>query len=490
MHVVLVSPRTPDTFWSFSHILPLIRKKAAFPPLGLLTVAAMLPDSWSIEVVDLNVGALTDEHLGRADAVLLSAMIVQEPSARSVIARCNARGVPVVGGGPLFTTGAERFPEADSCVIGEAEELMSQLADDLESGRLRSRYQAERRPDLGLTPLPRWDLINPADYATMTLQVSRGCPFDCEFCDITAVFGRKPRVKSPGQVLAELDALRAIGWNQHVFIVDDNFIGNRARIKAILRAIIEWRKRTRSAFTFTTEASVNLADDPELIALMTGAGFKNVFVGIESPQEASLRECSKVQNTRRDLVQTVRQLHRAGLTVMGGFIVGFDQDRHDIFERQRRFIQQSGVVSAMVGLLTALPGTRLHTRLTHEGRLLGPSSGNNLQATLNFVPKLNREVLLTGYRRLLRQLYAPRAYYARVLRLLRDYRPAGPPSRFGRDDFRAFVRSLWILGVRERGRVAFWIFMLRATLRRPRCLGLAAQWSIMGLHYRKIAMSS
>lgn len=490
MHVVLVSPQTPETFWSFSHVLSLIRKKAAFPPLGLLTVAAMLPKSWDVELVDLNVGVLTEAHLARADAVLLSAMIVQEPSARWVIARCNERGVPVVAGGPLFTTGAERFPEADSCVIGEAEELMPRLTDDLESGRLRARYEAERRPDLRLTPLPRWNLIDPADYATMTLQVSRGCPFDCEFCDITAVYGRTPRVKHAQQVLAELDALGAIGWKQHVFIVDDNFIGNRARIKPILRAIIEWRARTGSAFTFTTEASVNLADDPELIALMTDAGFKNVFVGIESPQEASLKECSKVQNTRRDLLQTVRQLHRAGLTVMGGFIVGFDQDCHDIFERQRRFIQQSGVVTAMVGLLTALPGTRLHTRLTHEGRLLGPSSGNNLQATLNFVPTLHRDVLIEGYRRLLRQIYAPRAYYARIRTLLRDYRPTGPKSRFGREDFLTFLRSLWVLGVRERGRGAYWSFMLRTLLRHPNRLGLAVQWAIMGLHYRKVALDS
>ncbi len=490
MHLVLVSPRTPDTFWSFSHILPLIRKKAAFPPLGLLTVAGMLPESWSLEVVDLNVGTLTEAHLDRADAVLLSAMIVQEPSARWVIARCKERGVPVVAGGPLFTTGAERFPEVDACVIGEAEELMPQLVADLESGHLAARYEAEHHPDLRLTPLPRWDLIRASDYATMTLQVSRGCPFDCDFCDITAVYGRTPRIKAAEQVTAELDALRAMGWNQHVFIVDDNFIGNRVRIKPIVRAIIDWRKRTGSSFTFTTEASVNLVDDPELMTLMTSAGFKNVFVGIESPQEESLKECCKVQNTRRDLVQSVRQLHRAGLTVMGGFIVGFDQDRGDIFERQRRFIQQSGVVTAMVGLLTALPGTRLHTRLTHEGRLLGPSSGNNLQATLNFIPALHRDVLIQGYRRLLRQIYAPRAYYARIRTLLRDYRPAGPPARFGREDFMAFVRSLWILGVRERGRMAYWRFMVGTLLRRPKRVGLAVQWAIMGLHYRKIAMSS
>ncbi len=311
MNILLVSPRTPNTFWSFSHVLRIAGRKAAFPPLGLLTVAAMLPKDWNLRLVDLNVKQLTDSELAWADAVFVSAMIVHEASAREVIARSNALGKPVVAGGPLFTTGADRFPEVACCVIGEAEEIIGDLAADLAAGALRPRYQAAARPDVSKTPLPRWDLIRANDYITMSIQSSRGCPFDCEFCDITAVYGRVPRVKSPDQMVAELDAVLATGWTGGIFVVDDNFIGNRVKTKALLRAIIAWRIDRRATVNFTTEASMNLVDDPELVSLMVEAGFKNVFIGIESPQEESLKECRKVQNTRRDLVAAVRKLHNA-----------------------------------------------------------------------------------------------------------------------------------------------------------------------------------
>lgn len=489
MRALLVSPKTPETFWSFSTILGWISRKAAFPPLGLLTVAAMLPRSWHVSLVDMNVGPLRDEEIARADVVLLSAMIVHEGSARWVIERCRALGVPVIAGGPLFTTGGDRFEDVDCLVKGEAEDLVETIAADLEAGRLRPCYEASSRPDLSRTPIPRWDLIRLEDYATMPVQVSRGCPFDCEFCDITAVYGRVPRLKHPAQVIAELDALARAGWSGHVFIVDDNFIGNRARVKPILREIIAWRRRTGSRVTFTTEASVNLVDDRELISLMGESGFKNVFVGIESPQEESLAECSKSQNTRRDLVESVRAIHRAGMAVMGGFIVGFDSDGPDIFERQRRFIEESGVVTAMIGLLTALPGTRLHTRLTHEGRLLSVSTGNNCDGMMNFVSRLDRRVLENGYRWLVRRVYEPRAYYRRIGMMLRDLRPTGPSGGLGWVDLRAFVISMWVLGVRDRGRLAYWWFTLSTLCRRPRLFGQAMQWAVMGHHYRAIAQT-
>jgi radical SAM superfamily enzyme YgiQ (UPF0313 family) len=489
VRALLVSPRTPETFWSFGTILGWISRKAAFPPLGLLTVAAMLPPSWRVSLIDTNVRELRDADIAGADVVMLSAIIVQESSARQIIARCNALGVPVIAGGPLFTTGEDRFPGVASVVRGEAEDLVATIAADFEGGRLEPVYRAATRPDLGRTPVPRWDLIRPGDYATMPLQVSRGCPFDCEFCDITAVYGRVPRVKAPGQVIAELDALASVGWTGHVFVVDDNFIGNRARVKPILREIIEWRRRTGSRVTFTTEASLNLVDDPELMSLMTRAGFKNVFVGIESPQPESLIECAKHQNTRRDLVSSVRAIHRAGMAVMGGFIVGFDSDGPEIFERQRRFIEESGVVTAMIGLLTALPGTRLHTRLTREGRLVRTSTGNNCDGIMNFVPRLDRRVLEEGYRTLVRQVYAPRAYYRRISRMLRDLRPSGPPGGLAWIDMRAFLRSAWVIGVRSRGRLAYWWFALTTLLRRPRRFPQAMQWAIMGHHYRVIAQS-
>ena len=487
MNVLLVSPRTPDTFWSFSHIMPLVGRKAAFPPLGLLTVAAMLPRAWSLRVIDLNVRHLADADIQWADAVFVSAMIVQEHSAREVIARAKTHGKQVVAGGPLVTTGAERFPEVDCCVVGEAEDLMPTLVDDLASGRLQPRYEAAERPDVTRTPLPRWDLIDVRDYVTMSVQFSRGCPFDCEFCDITAVYGRVPRVKTPDQMIRELDAVLATGWRGAIFIVDDNFIGNRARAKGLLRAMIRWRESRRSRACFTTEASINLVDDPELLDLMVRAGFKNVFIGIESPQPVSLAECGKVQNAGRDLVESVRTIHHAGIQVMAGFIVGFDSDTEGIFDLQQRFIQETGVATAMVGLLTALPGTRLSTRLTNEGRMITRSTGNNLDAVLNFVPTLDPATLTEGYRRLVKDLYAPRTYYQRVMTFLHEYRPKGPRGRIHVDDLRAFARSLWVMGIRERGRREFWKFLVRSWVFHRRSFAAAVELAIRGYHFRAVA---
>lgn len=487
MNILLVSPRTPDTFWSFHHVLPFVGKKAAFPPLGLLTIAAMLPDAWRIRLVDLNVTRLTDADVDWADAVFVSAMIVHEHSARQIIARSTARSTPVVAGGPLFTTGAERFPEATCCVIGEAEEIMPELSQDLAAGTLKNRYQAAERPDVTKTPLPRWDLINVRDYATMSLQFSRGCPFDCEFCDITAVYGRKPRTKTPEQMICELEALLATGWNGSIFIVDDNFIGNKVKSKALLRAIIDWRHQRGARINFLTEASLNLVDDPELLDLMVQAGFRKIFIGIESPQEASLKECRKVQNTKRNLVEAVQTIHHAGIQVMGGFIVGFDNDTPRIFEQQRRFIQESGVVTAMVGMLTALPGTRLFTRLTAEGRMVGNSTGNNLDATLNFIPTLDRTTLTEGYRRLVKDIYSPREYYQRILTFLREYRPAGTSARLVFSDARAFLSSLWIMGIATPGRREYWKFLMKALVRHRRTFAEAVELAIMGHHFRAVA---
>ncbi len=487
MNILLVSPRTPTTFWSFRHVMPLISRRAAFPPLGLLTVAAMLPRHWSLRLVDLNVTNLTDAQLDLADYVFLSCMIVHADSARQVIDRCRARGRTLVAGGPLFTTGHDRFPDVRHVVIGEAEDIMPALVSDLTAGRLQPIYQSLHRPDLTASPVPRWDLLDLADYATMPVQFSRGCPFDCEFCDIVAMYGRVPRVKTPMQIIAELDALVAAGWNDDVFIVDDNFIGNRARVKELLRAVIVWRERRAIRFAFSTEASLNLVDDPELLDLMVRAGFKRVFVGIESPDEDSLLECAKVQNARRDLVAAVRTIHHAGIEVMGGFILGFDSDNHGIFERQRRFIQEAGVVTAMVGLLTALPGTRLFSRLCGEGRLLGPSTGNNVDGTLNFIPRLDRQSLIEGYRRLVRNLYTPRQYYQRAITFLRDYRPAGPRVHLCLDDFRVFLRSLWVIGVAHKGRREYWKYLTRALLFHRRAFAEAVRLAIVGHHFRRTA---
>jgi radical SAM superfamily enzyme YgiQ (UPF0313 family) len=487
MRILLVYPQNPDTFWSFKHVMRFVSKRAAFPPLGLLTVAAMLPADWELKLVDLNVERLRDDDLRWADFVMISAMIVHRASVHEVAGRCRRLGKTIIGGGPLFTTGHEAFPEIQHFVLGEAEEVIPRLIEDMRCGRLAPVYEAPGRPELSRVPIPRWDLIDFRHYATMAVQFSRGCPYDCEFCDIIVMNGRVPRTKRAGQLVTELEALRRQGWRDMVFIVDDNFIGDKRRTRELLKELIDWRERTAPSIGFLTEASVNLADDPGLCDLMVRAGFKKVFVGLETPSPEGLQECHKLQNRGRDLVESVRILQHAGLEVLGGFIVGFDSDRRDIFKQQFEFIQQSGVVTAMVGLLTALPKTRLYQRLMREGRLESESSGNNTQAALNFRPMLNREFLQAGYRELMKQLYEPRAYYQRIRTFLANHRPRGPRGRISGSDFQAFVKSFWLLGVWHRGRWAYWRLCLSTLLRRPRQFHCAMELAIMGYHFRRVA---
>jgi radical SAM superfamily enzyme YgiQ (UPF0313 family) len=487
MKVLLVSAATPATFWSYKHVLSFISKKACFPPLGLLTVAAMLPRRWDLKLVDLNVTSLTDADLAWADYVFVSAMLAQVASAREAILRCNALGKTVIAGGPLFTTGHAGFPTVNHFVLGEAEDIMPELVADMTSGNLKDVYNREERPDIRQTPVPRWDLINFKHYALMPLQFSRGCPFNCEFCDIIVMNGRIPRLKTSEQMIRELDSLVDAGYRAPIFIVDDNFIGNRSQVKAFLGELIAWKQRRGIRMQFTTEASLNLADDAELLDLMVRAGFKKVFVGLETPQEESLIECAKTQNTQRDMLTAVKTIQKAGLEVMGGFIVGFDSDRPNIFERQIKFIQEAGVATAMVGLLQALPGTRLFSRLKQEGRILHDPSGNNVEISLNFVPKLDRELLIEGYRSLVQRLYAPRMYYRRVLTFLREYRPQGQRTHLSWCDVKAFFKSLWVMGVLSRGRREYWRFFGKSLLFHPRAFAEAMNLAIVGHHYRKVA---
>ncbi len=488
MRILLVQPECPNTFWSFKHSLRFVAKRSALPPLGLLTVAAMLPREWDLKLIDLNVEPLSDAAIRAADYVMIGAMIVHRASVHEVAERCRELDTPVIAGGPLFTTDHESFPMIDHFVLGEAEEVMHELVSDLERGEVRRIYRAIGHPPLDRVPVPRWDLIDLDDYQTMSLQFSRGCPYDCEFCDIVVMNGRIPRTKSEAQWIRELESLRVRGWTGMVFVVDDNFIGDKKRTKALLAEMIAWRERTKPAMGFITEASVNLADDLELCELMTRAGFKKVFVGLETPSIESLRECHKFQNEGRELVDAVRIIQHAGLEVMGGFIVGFDSDRRDIFRRQFEFIQRSGVVTAMVGLLTALPKTRLHARLAREGRLQATTTGNNTQAVLNFDPKLGREFLENGYRELMKQLYEPNTYYRRVRTFLDHHRPSGPKLRLSTSDVRALLRSIWLLGARHRGRLAYWRMFVGTLLTRPRQFPIAIEMAIAGHHFRRVAM--
>lgn len=491
MNVLLVSPQTPMTFWSLKHAVRFVSRRAAFPPLGLLTVAALLPRSWNLRVVDMDVHRLRDSDLRWADYVLVGAMIVHKQSIEEeIIPRCKRMNRSIIGGGPLFTTGYDDYAADVHAVCGECEDIIDDVIHDMEAGTLRPKYQsANGFPDLLNTPVPRWDLINIRHYATMSIQMSRGCPFDCEFCDIVIMNGHKPRTKSPSQMLAELDALHFAGWQGTVFFVDDNFIGNKKLVKEFLRKLVAWRKIRRPQIDFITEASVNLADDQELMDLMAAAGFHRVFIGIETPSADSLLEAKKVQNTHGDLAEKVQAVQRSGMEVMGGFIVGFDSDPQEIFQLQFDFIQKTGIAAAMVGLLTALPKTKLYHRLLGEGRLdtQSQTTGNNTQAVLNFIPKLDREFLLNGYKRLMWKLYEPKAYYRRALTFLKVYRPRGPTLKLTAGDIRAFFRSLWVMGILHRGRTAFWRYLAIVLLRHPRKLPPAIALAIHGFHYRMVA---
>jgi radical SAM superfamily enzyme YgiQ (UPF0313 family) len=486
LRILLVYPEFPDTFWSFKHALKFVRKKAGAPPLGLLTVAAMLPPEWEKRLVDLNVTNLTEKDLKWADYVFVSAMVVQRESAHAVIQRCKSAGAKVVAGGPLFTMEPEQFPDVDYLVLNEAEATLKPFLDDLEHGQARRVYSSTEYPDIHQTPVPLWRLAKLEYYDTVSIQFSRGCPFSCDFCNVTAMLGHRPRTKTAAQVIAELDSLYALGWRKSIFFVDDNFIGNKKQIKSeVLPALIEWR-RGKIGMPFNTEASINLVDDPTLLKLMTQAGFDTVFVGIETPNEDSLVECSKKQNKGRDLVESVKQLQRAGLQVQGGFIVGFDSDTPSIFQQQVDFIQKSGIVTAMVGLLQAPPGTRLHERLSREGRVVNKMSGDNVDGSTNIIPRMGLEPLQEGYRKLLGQIYAPKFYYERIMTFLREYHP--PKIRIHLDPqyVLALGRSIYQLGIRGVERVHYWRLFFWTLFRRPRLFPLAITLAIMGFHFSQV----
>jgi radical SAM superfamily enzyme YgiQ (UPF0313 family) len=488
MKILLVYPKYPETFWSFKYALKFVSKKASLPPLGLLTVAAMLPADWEVRLADKNVKSIKDSDLRWADYIFLSAMSIQRESAESVISRCKKLGVKMIAGGPLFTSVPEEFSHIDHLVLNEAEITLPLFLEDLKQGKAKHLYTSPEWANLSTTPVPRFDLLDKSKYASMNIQYSRGCPFDCDFCNITVLYGRVPRTKSAGQVLAEFDALYTQGWKGGVFIVDDNFIGNKGKLKKeILPAIIDWMEKRKHPFTLYTEVSINLSDDAELMKLMARAGFDQVFVGIESPNDESLAECSKLQNRNRDLIASVRKIQQAGFEVQAGFIVGFDKDPDSIFERLIAFIQESGIVTAMVGLLNAPHGTKLYHRMKEEGRLIKSTTGDNTDFSINFVPKMSNEALLSGYRSILSTIYSPKHYYARVKKFLQEYRPVkvrGPRYRFSY--LKAGIRSIFRLGIIGRERFQYWKLLAWSLFRRPRLLPLAITLSIYGYHFRKV----
>ena len=487
MNILLLAPEIPDTFWSFKYALKFVRRRASTPPLGLLTVAAMLPAEWQKRLVDLTVTRLTDADLAWADYAFVGGMVVQRKSAREVIARCKAAGVPVVAGGPLFSVEHESFPEVDHFVLNEAELTLPSFLADLGNGHARRLYASDDHADLHQTPVPLWELVNFKHYASMGVQFGRGCPYDCEFCNVTVMLGHRPRTKTTAQMIAELDRLHELGWRGSVFFVDDNLIGNKRLLKSeLLPALITWQHRKRR-MPFNSQVSMNLADDAELMRLMAAAGFDNVFVGIETPDEAALAACNKKQNLGRDLVADVKRIQRAGIEVNAGFIVGFDGDTLSTFQRQIDFIQRSGIVTAMVGMLQAPPGTRLHARMAREGRLLGDMTGDNVDGTTNLIPSMGLEMLNEHYRALLNHIYAPKQYYRRVRTFLREFKTPEVRQRVDFQRLLALGRSALRLGIVGRERFQYWRLMAWTVFVRPRLLPRAVTLAIYGYHFRRVA---
>lgn len=487
MNILLIYPEFPDTFWSFKHALKFVHKRSSSPPLGLLTVAAMLPGTWEKRLVDMNVYTLRDSDIEWADMVFISAMTVQRDSVLRVLLRAKALDKLIVAGGPLFTMEPDAFLEVDHLILNEGEITLPLFLADLGRGKTRRVYETDEYADITKTPIPMWELIDLNQYDSMSLQYSRGCPFNCDFCNVTALLGHKMRLKTTRQMIAELDSLYKLGWRRGIFIVDDNFIGNRKVLKEdLLPALIEWRKGKKGCL-FLTEASVNLADDDKLIYLMVKAGFTKVFVGVETPDEVSLAECRKSQNRNRDMVSNIKKLQNMGLQVMGGFIVGFDSDSESIFERQIDFIQKSGIVTAMVGLLQAPIGTALYQRMLREGRLKTEDhSGDNVDGETNIITKMNPNLLKAGYRHILDTIYSAKVYTERVKNFLREFNPKYHSVTLQWQEIAALFRSIFEIGIRSKERRYYWKLFFWSLFKHPDKFPLAITFSIYGYHFRKV----
>lgn len=525
-NILLVYPQFPtNTYWSYSYAMPFIGKKASMPPLGLITVAAMIPDTYDLRLVDMNIESLTDEDLEWADMVFLSSMIIQQKYQDEVIRRCRERNLKVVAGGPFPTQYYNEMEGVDHFIIGEAESgTIRRFFADLEAGKPKKAYArpvirktdvgslidtrehedllktfgddcdieiVNQRPRMDHSPVPRFDLLKIDLYQCMAIQLSRGCPFDCEFCNEPTLFGHTPRLKSPDKLIRELDTLYRLNYRGSIFIVDDNFIGNISKVKHVLHELREFQKERKYPFDLFTETSINLAKDTELMTLMRDAGFDMVFIGIETPDEAVLKSMNKLHNTRLNLLDAVRTIHRYGMEVTGGFIVGNDSDPDDICDRIFEFCQKAGIPGVMVGLLTPVKGSRLHERLRTEKRLIKNSSGNNTHSfELEFTPVEGKDpvAISNNYKQLLSRLYdiTGKNYFSRCRELLNHlgYHPK-PARNVGKNELRAFTRSMLIQPFTLYG-YRYLQFLFYAVTRKLHRFPEAIRLAIMGHHYRKI----
>jgi radical SAM superfamily enzyme YgiQ (UPF0313 family) len=462
---LMIWPRFPASFWGFEGVLDIIPERSMIPPLGLVTVAALCPPSWELRLLDLSFDELRDEDLLWADLVMVSAMHAQRIDTLDVLDRARTLGRRTFIGGPWASSEPEYLlTKADHVMVGEAEEVFAGIAAALENGTAHALYRVIDKPALTESPVPRFELLKMSNYTSMPIQFSRGCPFQCEFCDIITIYGRKPRAKTPVQMIAELDRLRALGWRNEVFIVDDNFIGNSKLALALTKELALWQERNKRPVSFYTEASIDLADRPELMEAMVEANFMYVFLGIETPSLEALKGSSKFQNLRGDLVSNVNKIREAGLWVLAGFIVGFDSDDETIFERQRLFIEKTAITWAMAGVLQAPPTTALYDRMKREGRLYEDSQATSNFSPPNFKTVMPLPTLLHGLSSLLADLYTPEAFFARALRSLEAWKPRPtqvPPSMPLSYNLRVFASSMWHQGVRSKYKRAYWRFLGR-----------------------------
>ncbi len=489
MNVLLVYPKCPDSFWSFTHALKFIAKKAAVPPLGLITVSAMLPSTWEKKLVDMNVTALDSNDILWADYVFISAMYIQKDSVNKVIAECKKWSTKIVAGGPLFTQDFPDYPDVDHFILNEAEITMPLFLADLNKGQAQRIYETDEYADLTQTPVPDFHLLSVKDYANMNIQVTRGCPYNCNFCEITSLLGHKMRMKNTAQIISELDVLyHTIKWRGPVSIVDDNFIGNIKEIKKnLLPEMKKWMQSHKYPFKFSMQSSINLADDKELMSQLIDAGFNAAFIGIETPDEISLQACNKVQNKNRNLIQSVKKIQQAGIQVSGGFIVGFDSDTPSVFQRQIDFIQQSGIVSAMVGLLNAPKNTKLYQQLEAENRLTSDATGNNTDSSMNFIPKMDYNELQEGYKKIIHNIYSAKPYYKRVRQLLLNYnRLAKGKSKIKFSLLVAFIKSVYVIGFLSKGRTEYWKFIIWTLFNKPKLMVDAITYTVYGYHFRTV----
>jgi radical SAM superfamily enzyme YgiQ (UPF0313 family) len=489
MNILLVYPQYPATFWSFSYALPFISKKAAVPPLGLLTVSAMLPENWQKKLVDMNISTLVEADLKWADYVFISAMYIHKASVNKIIEACIKENVKIVAGGPLFTQEYENYPEIDHFILNEAEITLPYFINDLNRKKIPDRiYQTDKYADLSKSPVPDFYLLNIKAYAFMSLQVSRGCPFSCDFCEITALLGHKVRMKQPNQILKELDALYQLNWRGPISIVDDNFIGNKKEVRNhLLPEINTWMIKHKFPFTFNVQTTINLADDEDLLNLMTDSGFNSTFIGIETPDETSLACCNKFQNNNRNLIQNIKKLQQSGMQVSGGFIVGFDSDTPRIFQRQIEFIQQSGIVSAMVGLLNAPKNTKLYNKLETENRLTTDATGCNTDYTMNFIPKMKKSDLLDGYSKIIQSIYSVKPYHKRIRQFIKNYNGKHTGKRkISFTHLLAFIKTVYVIGIKSKGRLEYWKLLIWTLFRKPKAFMDAITFTVYGYHFRVV----